>query len=187
MKTSLSYCVFCGASSGKNKLYAQTARDIGRLFGENGWHMVYGGGHVGLMGIAADAALDSGTPVTGIIPGHLQDKEIAHDRLTDLHITKTMHERQMMMNDLSDGFIILPGGMGTLAEFFEVVTWKQLGLHNKPIVILNAGGYWHGLHHILQTAIQEGFCRPTCADLYDICDNVNAIPAILGRNLRKNT
>lgn len=132
---------------------------MGAWCGENSVEMIYGGGHVGLMGIAADAALAAGGTVRGIIPRFLDDREVAHQRLDELILTETMHERQAEMARLAEGFVILPGGLGTLAEFFEIVTFKQLGLHDKPIVIINDGGFWDDLVRLLGVLETSGAIR----------------------------
>jgi len=152
-------CVFCGASVGNNPLYAKEARALGEFCAQQDWHIIYGGGRIGMMGALADAALAGGGKVTGVIPGHLKDKEVAHSHITHLYVTETMHERQQKMAELADAFIVLPGGLGTLAEFFEVITWRQLGLHDKPVIIINSGGYWGGLLEMLSNCEQTGFLR----------------------------
>lgn len=134
-------CVFCGSSTIVDGKYLRAARDVGVMLAQNGYGVVYGGGNIGLMGAAADAALEAGGKVIGVIPKFLRDKEVAHKGLTELHLTETMHERQVGMAERSDAFVVLPGGLGTLAEFFEVLTWKQLGLHDKPIMLVNDFGY----------------------------------------------
>ena len=135
-------CVFCGSSTGEDPAYAEAARDLGRLIAGNGLTLVYGGGHVGLMGVVADAALDAGGEVIGVMPKALVDREISHTSLTKLHVVHSMHERKAMMSELSDAFVALPGGNGTLEEFFEVLTWAQLGEHGKPCGLLNVAGYY---------------------------------------------
>ena len=138
-------CVFCGSSTGVGKDYTQAAQRLGQLLAQRQLGLVYGGGKVGLMGQLAQAALERGGEVIGIIPRQLKEKKLALTRVTELRVVETMHERKMQMAELADGFIALPGGIGTLEEFFEVWTWGQLGLHRKPCGILNAGGYFTGL------------------------------------------
>jgi uncharacterized protein (TIGR00730 family) len=152
-------CVFCGSSSGVRAEYAQAAAETGDLIARRGLGLVYGGGHVGLMGIVADAALRAGGGVIGIITQALKDREVAHDKLTDLRVVHTMHERKAMMASLSDAFIVLPGGIGTLEEFFEVWTWGQLGEHTKPVGLVNVAGYFDGLIRFLDTSLTEGFLK----------------------------
>ncbi|MEN8152405.1 MAG: TIGR00730 family Rossman fold protein [Acidobacteriota bacterium] len=154
-----SICVFCGSSKGKDPLYLETAYKLGNLLAENNIEMVYGGGNVGLMGMAAKGALDRGGRVTGVIPEKLKDMEVAHNGLTELKVVKTMHERKSMMNDLSGAFISMPGGIGTIEETFEIFTWFQLGYINKPIGILNVSGFFDQLLKFLENTVNEGFLR----------------------------
>jgi len=152
-----SIAVFCGSSSGKNKIYREHAAATGRFLAEQGIDLVFGGGKVGLMGTLADAALAAGGRVTGVIPGFLQTKEVAHEQLTDLIVVKTMHQRKALIHEMSDGFIALPGGYGTLEELFEILTWGQLGLHPKPVGMLNTGGFFEHILSSLDHMVQEGF------------------------------
>lgn len=154
-----SVCVFCGSSDGVHPIYLQTARDFGTLLAQQKVTLVYGGAKLGLMGAVADAALQAGGRVVGIMPQFLVEKEKAHRGLTDLQVVQTMHERKARMAELSECFIALPGGFGTLEEFFEAVTWMQLGLHRKPCGILNIRDYYSGLLQLLNTAVVEGFMR----------------------------
>jgi uncharacterized protein (TIGR00730 family) len=153
-------CVFTGSSSGARPEYRKAAVTLGRLLAERGIGVVYGGARVGLMGVLADTALSAGGEVVGVIPAGLVAKEIAHTGLTDLRIVGSMHERKALMSDLADAFIALPGGWGTLEEFFEVLTWAQLGLHRKPCGLLNAHGYFDTLLAFLNHTVGEGFVRP---------------------------
>ncbi len=152
--------VYCGANPGADPVYAGAARVLGRLLAERGIGLVYGGGHVGLMGIVADAALAAGGRVTGVIPQQLVDRELAHPGLTELFVVRNMHERKAMMAELSDGFIAMPGGMGTLEELFEMLTWSQLGIHAKPVGVLNVAGFYDQLAAFIGHAAQQGFIRP---------------------------
>lgn len=152
-----SLCVYCGSSLGAAPVYADAARAMGRTLAERGVRLVYGGGQVGLMGLLADACLDAGGQVTGIIPDFLHLKEIAHPRVADMRIVSSMHERKLMMADESHAFIALPGGLGTLEELFEVWTWSQLGRHRKPVGLLNAGGYYDQLLGFLDHMAAQGF------------------------------
>ena len=145
MRTLKRICVYCGSSAGARPVYAQAARELGRMLAELGIGVVYGGGRVGLMGILADAALEAGGEVIGVIPRSLQEKELGHGSVTELHVVETMHQRKEKMADLSDGFITLPGGIGTLEELFETFTWLQLGFHEKPVALLNVDGFYQGL------------------------------------------
>ncbi len=153
-------CVFCGSSLGSNPAYADAARRLGEALARRGLGLVYGGGSVGLMGVVADAALAAGGEVVGVIPGALERRELAHRRLTRLHVVGSMHERKARMAELSDAFVALPGGLGTLEELAEVLTWAQLGLHRKPCALLDAGGYWRPLTAFLDHAVAERFVRP---------------------------
>jgi len=153
-------CVFCGSSAGARPAYTEAAKAMGRLLAERGIGLVYGGGDVGLMGVVADAALAAGGEVIGVIPRALADKEIAHDGLTELYVVDSMHTRKAMMADLSDGFVAMPGGVGTFEEFFEAVTWTQLGLHQKACGLLNVDGFYSPLEAFIDRAVAEGFIRP---------------------------
>jgi uncharacterized protein (TIGR00730 family) len=153
-------CVFCGSNTGTHPSYRSAAAAMGRTLVRRGKGLVYGGGRVGLMGIIADAVLEAGGEVTGIIPDSLAVKEIRHDGLTELVVVPNMHARKAKMAELSDAFVAMPGGYGTLEELFEVVTWAQLGLHDKPVALLNVGGYFDGLLGCIDSAVAEGFIRP---------------------------
>ena len=155
-----SVCVFCGSNPGRRPEYAAGAADLGRILAGRGIRVVYGGAHVGLMGALADAVLAAGGEITGVIPGLLADAEVAHPGLTELRVTRSMHERKAMMAELAGGFIALPGGIGTLEEFAEIVTWAQLGLHAKPTGLLNLLGYYDELLGFLDHATEERFVRP---------------------------
>jgi uncharacterized protein (TIGR00730 family) len=150
-------CVFCGSKHGVRPAYREAARAMGEALVAAGIDLVYGGGRVGLMGVVADAVLDAGGEVIGVIPEAMSDKEIAHYGLTDLHIVETMHERKALMYNLSDGFVALPGGLGTLEELFEITTWSQLGLHAKPTGLLDVAGYYSPLVAFLDQLVSEGF------------------------------
>ncbi len=153
-------CVFCGASPGRDPAHAEVARTLGRALVGRGLELVYGGGSVGLMGTVADAVLAAGGRVTGVIPQVLQIRELAHPGLTDLRVVGSMHERKALMAELSDGFVALPGGMGTLEELSEVLTWAQLGLHRRPIGLLDVAGYYGPLIAFFDQAESAGFLRP---------------------------
>ncbi|MBM3985353.1 MAG: TIGR00730 family Rossman fold protein [Planctomycetes bacterium] len=153
-------CVFCGSSPGTDFIYRGAAQAFGKALVRRGKGLVYGGGSVGLMGVIADTVLAAGGEAVGVIPEALAAKEIRHDGLTTLHVVPNMHARKAKMAELSDAFVALPGGYGTLEELFEVVTWAQLGLHEKPIALLNVGGYFDGLLGCIDSAVAEGFIRP---------------------------
>ena len=151
--------VFCGSSFGATSVYKDIAFELGRTLALQGIGVVYGGANVGLMGAVADGALAENGEVIGVLPHFLQRKELAHTRLAELHLVETMHERKLKMNELCDGVIALPGGMGTLEELFEMLTWGQLGLHSKPVALLNAEGFYDTLLTFLQEMVQKGFLR----------------------------
>jgi len=150
-------CVFCGSSAGARPEFAAAARELGGLLGARGIDLVWGGGHVGLMGIVADAALAAGGRALGVIPAALAERELAHGRATEMHVVRTMHERKALMTELSDAFVALPGGMGTLDELFEILTWSQLGFHAKPVGLLDVAGYYEPLLAFLDRARDQGF------------------------------
>jgi uncharacterized protein (TIGR00730 family) len=150
-------CVFCGSRSGDSPIYAETAHILGTLLAVRGHGLVYGGGNIGLMGLIADAALDAGGEVIGVIPQHLLEREVAHAHLTQLHVVDSMHTRKALMADLSDLFVAAPGGFGTLDELCEILTWAQLGLHHKPCGLLNVAGYFDPLLAMFDQATREGF------------------------------
>lgn len=152
-------CVFCGSNRGVRAEYTEAARDVGRLLASRGIALVYGGGDVGLMGDVANAALDVGGEVIGVIPRNLWEREVGHRALTQLHIVDTMHQRKQMMSDLADAFLALPGGLGTFEEIFEIWTWAQLGMHRKPLGFLDVAGYYAPLVAFLDRAVDEGFVR----------------------------
>jgi uncharacterized protein (TIGR00730 family) len=152
-----SLCVYCGSRPGNSPEFATIAREVGTWIGEHGGQLVYGGGRNGLMGIMADAALAAGARVIGVIPKALVEKEWAHTGCTELHVVDNMHERKRLMAEYADAFLALPGGIGTLEEFFEVWTWRQLDYHNKPVGLLNMAGYYDSLLAFLDGAVKSGF------------------------------
>jgi len=153
-------CVFCGSSLGVNPAYAEVARTMGTLLATRGIGLVYGGGNVGLMGVIADAALAAGGEVIGVIPKSLADREVAHHGVTELRVVDSMHTRKAMMADLSDAFVAMPGGVGTFEEFFEAITWTQLGLHRKACGLLNVAGFYTPLATFIDQAVADGFIKP---------------------------
>ncbi|MEM9631331.1 MAG: TIGR00730 family Rossman fold protein [Pseudomonadota bacterium] len=170
-----SICVFCGSSYGTLEAYTEATRETGRVIAENGYRLVYGGAKVGLMGTVADAALAAGGEVVGVLPKSLQDKEIGHEGLNELHLVGSMHERKALMADLSDGFIALPGGVGTLEEIFEVWTWGQLGYHEKPCGFLNIAGYYDQLIGFLDHQTHEGFTKKAMREMAQVADTPQAL------------
>lgn len=163
-----SLCVFCGASPGALPTYAEEAAALGQRMAENGIRLIYGGGGIGIMGVVARAVLAHGGQVVGIIPEHLQTAEIALEGLTELHIVPDMHTRKRMMFEYSDAIAVLPGGFGTLDETFEILTWKQLNLHDKPVVIVNTAGYWDGFLALCQSMRDAGFIRDRHMGLFSV-------------------
>jgi uncharacterized protein (TIGR00730 family) len=155
-----SVCVFCGSSPGRDPIHAEAARALGRTLAARGLTLIYGGGATGLMGLVADAALAAGGQVTGIIPRGLERRELAHRGLTRLEVVGSMHERKARMAALAEGFVALPGGMGTLEELAEILTWAQLGLHARPVGLLDVGGYYEPLVAFFDRAVTAGFLRP---------------------------
>jgi len=164
-------CVFCGSSVGANPKYLAEAKSLGLRIAGGGWGLVYGGTSIGLMGATADAALSGGAEVIGVLPQALQDREIAHRGLTRLHLVGSMHERKALMASLSDAFIALPGGYGTLDEFFEIVTWAQLNIHSKPCLLINTDGYFDFLLRFLQHAGREDFVKQANLKLVQVANN----------------
>lgn len=153
-------CVFCGSSLGSREIYREVARELGDAMARAGFRLVYGGASVGLMGAIADAVLAAGGEAIGIIPRHLASREVAHRGLTGLQIVDTMHQRKHLMAELADAFIALPGGYGTLDELCEILGWNQLGLHSKPVILLDVEDYWQPLFQMLDRAVEEGFLKP---------------------------
>ena len=160
-----SLCVYCGSSIGSSPIYTDAAHALAANLVENDIALVYGGGHVGLMGKIADAVLKAGGKVTGVIPQALMVSEVSHDHLTELIVVKDMHERKATMAALSDGFIAMPGGIGTLEELFETLTWSQLGFHEKPVGLLNPAGFFDRLIDFIAHLVEQGFLKPEHADL----------------------
>lgn len=155
-----SICVYCGSNLGATDVYQNAAQQLGEALADQNITLVYGGASVGIMGVVADTMLARGAKAVGVIPQALLDKEVGHTGLSELHVVKSMHERKKLMEQLSDGFVAMPGGMGTLEEIFEVLTWAQLGFHNKPCALLNVAGYYDHLLKHLQGSVSEGFIRP---------------------------
>ncbi|MGC8642201.1 MAG: TIGR00730 family Rossman fold protein [Isosphaeraceae bacterium] len=168
-------CVFCGSSSGIAPAYATVARQVGEALVRHGVDLVYGGGQVGLMGIVADAVLEAGGKAFGVIPQALATKEIAHHGLTELHVVSGMHERKALMATLSTAFLTLPGGIGTFEEFFEILSWGALGIHRKPIGILNVDGYFDPLNALLDHGITQQFIRPASLHPLIVADDPDSI------------
>jgi uncharacterized protein (TIGR00730 family) len=174
-----SICVFCGSNAGADPAYLEAAEAVGRRLAQRGVRVVYGGGKVGMMGAVADAVRDEGGDVIGVIPQAIVDLEIGHDGLDDLRVVGSMHERKALMAELSDAFIALPGGIGTLEELFEVYTWAQLGIHAKPLGLLDVAGYFRPLVAFLDHAVQERFLRPETRTLLAVSDDLDDLLAAL--------
>jgi uncharacterized protein (TIGR00730 family) len=174
-----SLCVYCGSSDLGSPVHRTEAAKLGRILAAKGIELVFGGGRVGLMGIIADAALTAGGRVTGIIPEHLIRAEVGHADVSELVVVDSMHVRKQAMFERSDAFAVLPGGPGTLDETFEILTWRQLRLHDKPVVICNLGGYWQKLVDLIEAIIAEKYARPDFRSFYTIVDGIEDIlPAI---------
>ena len=159
-RASFSVCVYCGSRDGLDPRHAQAARDCGRFIGTQGWGLVYGGGSTGLMGTVANAALEAGAPVIGVIPERLIQRELGHGGVTELQVVDSMHERKQLMAQQSDAFVALPGGIGTMEEIFEIWTWRQLGYHHKPLGLLNVAGYYDELLRFIERSSESGFLWP---------------------------
>ena len=168
-------CVFCGSNQGGRPEYVEAAKKLGLLLAERNIGLVYGGAKVGTMGAIADTVLDSGADVIGVMPRLLVEKEVAHSGLTELKIVDTMHERKHLMAELSDAFVALPGGLGTLDEFFEMATWAQLGMHDKPCGLLNVCGYFDNMIKFLDTAVSEAFVRKEHREMIFVHDNPKSL------------
>jgi len=179
MKSIKSVCVFCGSKNGGDPLWRRTAERLGRLMAQRGVRLIYGGGRIGLMGVLADAMLAAGGRVTGVIPEFLVKLEVGNGSVTELVIVDSMHERKRRMFELSDAFVVLPGGLGTLDETFEIITWKQLRQHSKPVVIINAGGYWTPFRTLIDAIIAGGFAHPAVAELFTMVDDADSVFAAL--------
>lgn len=170
-----SICVYCGSSIKVDDIYKQTAKKLGEILAEEKHRLVYGGGHLGLMGIIADAVMDNGGNVYGVITEHLSGLEQPHKGLSELVVVQTMHERKQLMVDQADAFVILPGGLGTMDEFFEVFTWWQLGLHDKPIVIVNINDYWTPLLTLIDNIVKNGFGAQNNRDYLCVVDKIEDV------------
>jgi uncharacterized protein (TIGR00730 family) len=172
-------CVYCGSSGAVEVPYREAARELGGRCAAAGVELVFGGGRVGLMGLLADAALAANGKVTGIIPSHLRSAELAHPGVSELLVVGSMHERKRLMAERADAFAVLPGGIGTLDETFEIVSWRQLGLHDKPILLVDVGGYWAPLLALLEHIVDKGFARPQTRGLLRVVPSVSALMAAL--------
>jgi uncharacterized protein (TIGR00730 family) len=175
MTTISSLCVFCGSKLGNDDAYRTAAEDLGAAFLSRDVALVYGGGRIGIMGVLAETVLAGGGHVTGVIPEFLLRYEVGNLDVSELVVTETMHDRKRQMFERSDGFVVLPGGLGTLEEAFEIITWKQLRVHSKPIVVLDVGGYWKPLSDMVQRAVDGGFAHPAVSELFTAVDTVDDV------------
>lgn len=176
-----SICLFCGSKGAVDQAYRQAASDFGRLLGQQGITLVYGGGQVGLMGLAADACLAAGGRVIGVIPQHLHMREVEHKGLSELHIVSDMHTRKRLMFERSDAFVVLPGGIGTLDELCEVLSWQTLGYHQKPILLLDIKGYWAPFVGALEHVIRQGFAGSELSGAYKVIEDLGAMLPTLAK------
>ncbi len=174
-----SLCVYCGSHTGRNNHFKKIARKLGNILVEENIRLVYGGGNVGLMGVLANTVMDNGGKVTGIIPFHLDEEEIGLRQATNFYVVNNMHERKRMMFDHSDAFLVLPGSIGTLDETIEVITWKQLRLHNKPVILVNSDNYWDPLLALIENFIREEFTTPATFDLFHVVKTVDEVMPLL--------
>lgn len=174
-----SLCVFCGSKTGTDPAHAAAARRMGELMAKEGVRLVFGGGRIGLMGVLADAVVAGGGKAVGVIPDFLMELEVEHKGVDEIIVAASMHERKTRMFELSDGFVVLAGGLGTLDEAMEIVTWKQLQLHAKPVVVVNTGGYWSALSDLFARAVEGGFAHPGVMDLFTVVDTPDEVLAAI--------
>ena len=175
MKNVSALCVYCGSSGNVDQVYLEAAEQTGALLAKKGIRLVFGGGGIGLMGTVADGVLAGNGEVIGVMPKFLEDIEVAHERITELIVVDSMHTRKQKMFDLSDAFLVLPGGYGTLDEMIEIITWKQLRRHDKPVLLVNVAGYWDPFQTLVNSIIKKGFARPKDFDLFTIVSSVEEI------------
>jgi uncharacterized protein (TIGR00730 family) len=172
-------CVYCGASAPQTPAHRQAATQLGELLAAHNITLVYGGARIGMMGLLADSAVQHGGKVIGIIPEHLQQSEVGHHGITALHVVPNMHTRKQMMFDMSDAFVVLAGGIGTMDELFEMLTWRQLKMHDKPIILVDTGGYWQPLLALLDHIIENGYASPAIRALYTVAGDVEGVMGLL--------
>lgn len=182
-----SVCVFCGSRTGGDPAFSRAAQRFGRILTERKVRLVYGGGSIGLMGVLVQTVLENGGEVTGVIPEFLMQREVGNPTLTELIVVDSMHARKARMFELADAFAILPGGIGTLDETIEIITWKQLGLHGKPIAVLDVGGYWSAFESLIERIIEGGFAHADIRELYSVTDDVEAVLGLLESAERPST
>jgi len=174
-----SLCVYCGSSTGIDDSHRAAAARLGTLMAARGTRLIFGGGRVGLMGVVADAVIAGGGQVTGIIPEHIEESEVGHQGVDELIVVDNMHQRKHRMFRMADAFVVLPGGLGTLDETFEIITWRQLGLHDKPVVIVDNQGYWRPFIGLIDHVIDQGFARPAARRLFEVVTAVDDIFGLL--------
>ncbi len=179
MSTIASVCVYCGSRTGGDDAWAEAAAALGAGLANRHMTLVFGGGRVGLMGTIADAAIAAGGEVVGVIPKSLETRELSHANVSKLHVVANMHERKMMMAKLSDAFVVLPGGLGTLDEMFEIMTWRQLGFHDKPVIVADINGYWLPLRGLIDSLVEKGFAGESDRQLARFVDSVDAVFEVL--------
>ena len=179
MTTLNSVCVYCGASTRVDPLYTQAATDLGKALASENIQLVYGGGRLGLMGAVADGALSENGKVIGYMPDHLEDLEQGHASLTELHIVKDMHTRKRCMFEKANAFVVLPGGFGTMDEMFEIITWKQIELHDKPLIVLNINGYWDPLKALVENTVSEKFAKDHHRAFFNFVDRIEDVVPLL--------
>jgi uncharacterized protein (TIGR00730 family) len=167
-----SLCVYCGSARGRSPRYIAAAKELGEAMAERQIRLIYGGARIGMMGEVANAVMSNGGEVTGVIPEHLQTTEVGHSGITELKVVESMHVRKKLMFDLSDGFAVLPGGFGTLDELFEIITWRMLKLHDKPVVVLNIDGYWDAFQALIDQVIGQGFAREDSRQYFSVVNSV---------------
>jgi uncharacterized protein (TIGR00730 family) len=167
-----SLCVYCGSARGRSPRYIAAAKELGEAMAERQIRLIYGGARIGMMGEVANAVMKNGGAVTGVIPEHLQTTEVGHSGITELKVVESMHVRKKLMFDLSDGFAVLPGGFGTLDELFEIITWRMLKLHDKPVVVLNIDGYWDAFQALIDQVIGQGFAREDSRQYFSVVNSV---------------
>lgn len=183
----MNVAIYCGSQSGKNPIYVTKAKELGETLAEKGFGIVYGGSRIGLMGEVANSALEKKGKVIGVMPEHLKRKEIVHLNLTEIHYVDSMHTRKAMMADLADAFVALPGGCGTLDEYFEAFTWAQIGLHNKPVILYNINHFYDKLISHFQLMIDEGFIRKEQESIFKVANTIDELIQILENTVKTNT
>lgn len=171
--------IYCGSQQGARPVYMEMAAKLGNVLAQNRFHIVYGGSKIGLMGAMANEAIAGGAYVIGVMPEHLSKHEIAHTNLSEIHVVESMHARKKMMADLADAFVAMPGGCGTLDEYFEIFTWAQIGLHNKPVILFNIDGYYDALLQHFERMLADGFVRPEQREILKVANSIEELLKLL--------